>query len=601
MPTVPTLGNPVQQQALPSPRIDVGAPIEAFGGGPALGRATEAVQSAARATYDFYKDQKKQADDIVVQDKLAAATRRQTELLYNPENGAYWKKGKNAFDLVESHYTPYQAYLKELAKDLDQDQLSLFQRQASRLDTETYQGLIKHIGVQTGDYDEESTKNYLEVSLQKGINNRNVVGEDRRQMEAIVKSVRGNADRMGITDTAYIERQVQKYQNEMYAGRVKAWLADDQPEYAEQELLRHGEKIDSPEREALQEEVKKSRGEKEGRRLGEDLFNKYTDPQDALAEARKQEDKRTREAAVDRLEELVKEQKTRRETTDDKIHQELSNLVISSRGTAELPYSKLRQLPPEKQSALMAFRDRVRQDRDDEQDNGKWSKMMEAAKAGSLSKLSRADFDAQYWNHFDKEHRRKADSLWLEAKKDKPGPAFKSALSQDDMIRDGMVSSGLIKANVKNGDLSDEQARRKGLIEQELDRKLEAYFHSTGKNAGDDVKKQYIREIIENRVLIKKGWGPLDFLVKDEELPAAVASEDERARAYTPFDQIPEARRRSLLNIARSRAVPGVDWSKSDDEAAAAAIKDRIEKAYAAMLAGVRDDAALMKILRGED
>ncbi len=357
MATVPRYEGNVQQQAFPNPRIDTSAPIEAFGGGPGLERAQNELSGAARAAYDFYREEKKKADDIVVQDKLSAAIRKQNEVLYDPQNGAYWRKGKNAFGLMESHFTPFQKYLRELEGDMDADQRALFRRQAAHLEDETSTNIMKHIGVQIGDYDEESSKNYQEVSLQKGINNRNAIGEDRRQLDNIKRSIRANGIRLG-KDAATVEAEVRKAEHEMYAGRVKAWLNDDMPEYAEQELARHGDKINSPVREQLLEDVGRHRSDKLGRQQADDLWARYSakNPQDALSEAQRITDEKIRESAVRRVQELLKDREDRDKGRIDAGYQELSNLILTSHGKAELPYSKLSQQPPENQRALINFR-----------------------------------------------------------------------------------------------------------------------------------------------------------------------------------------------------------------------------------------------------
>ena len=111
---------------------------------------------------DVFMKQKQQADQLAVLDAKNKRAAYETELLYNPENGAFTKKGKNAFGTIEQVNSEYDKTMSEIENSLYNDnQKAAFRRdyQTSKLDINRQ--LNRHVSVQADAYDDETTTSGL--------------------------------------------------------------------------------------------------------------------------------------------------------------------------------------------------------------------------------------------------------------------------------------------------------------------------------------------------------------------------------------------------------------------------------------------------------
>lgn len=144
-----SIGPTVQQQAV--------GDANTFGAGPGL-------EKAGQGFMEVFAKEKNNADKVSALEaktKLAAIA---TDLLYNPERGAFTKKGKNAFSTIDDVNSAYDKAFSEISDGLSnesQKQMLRADFEASKVDIQRQ--LSRHVSTEAQQYDDNTTRAGLEV------------------------------------------------------------------------------------------------------------------------------------------------------------------------------------------------------------------------------------------------------------------------------------------------------------------------------------------------------------------------------------------------------------------------------------------------------
>lgn len=139
------------------------------------------VNRLGGAFVDAYSRQKQRADEVAAleqQNKLAAV---QNQLLYDPQNGAFNKKGKNAFSTLGEVNEAYDKAYAELDNSLVNEQQKQMLRRSyltSRVDINRQ--LQRHISTQAEEYDRNTTN--AGMALEQQAVATNPLDNERRTM-----------------------------------------------------------------------------------------------------------------------------------------------------------------------------------------------------------------------------------------------------------------------------------------------------------------------------------------------------------------------------------------------------------------------------------
>lgn len=171
MPTVPRLQNRVSTEALPAPQADTTAAPEAFGGGRAADRTYAAAQGVledqmvrqdaqAKAEEKLFLEQKRKADEIVVQDFDLATAQAQQDI----DTKIKSLRGRDAMRAPDVADQEWKKASENLRKNLYNDDQRLA---AHRIENARKEMLYKtaqdHAFVESEKYDDSNTSAYLET------------------------------------------------------------------------------------------------------------------------------------------------------------------------------------------------------------------------------------------------------------------------------------------------------------------------------------------------------------------------------------------------------------------------------------------------------
>lgn len=295
MPQVPRLnGLQVNQAAMPNIRVSTDAPAAAFGLGPAAQKASESV-------IGFAEKIKKNADDVAVLDAENKLTEFETKFLYDPENGMARKKGKDAFGVPEQFSQEYEKALSEIEDGLSNDvQRVSFRERANKKRQELDRQVMRHVGAQIDQYDDEVTQASIDLAQNSAINgyqNPEVVYQNiGKQKDEIMKY----ADRKGMSPEM-TRLMIEKAESKTHGGVISRMVDNGDDIGAEAYFKANKDYITDGSVGKMEELVFESSMKGKAQRFADDVMNKGITKQQAMIEASKIENPRIREATESRV------------------------------------------------------------------------------------------------------------------------------------------------------------------------------------------------------------------------------------------------------------------------------------------------------------
>lgn len=195
---VPRLEQSVPEQALPTVRVDPSAPLSSFGGGAALERTAQAGQQTIDGARDFFLEEKKKADDLFVQELRSSGQREGNRLRWDPVEGAFNHKGKDALGIMKDYGTRYSKYLDQLSESSTSDEQKVaFRRIRLDLQGDFEDSLQKHTFAEVSKFDDESTKYASVLEREDAVLNFEKPGRIERAIENQKAMIRAHGQRTG--------------------------------------------------------------------------------------------------------------------------------------------------------------------------------------------------------------------------------------------------------------------------------------------------------------------------------------------------------------------------------------------------------------------
>ena len=238
-------------------------------------------------------------------------------------------------------------------------------------------------------------------------------------------------------------------------------------------------------------------------------------------------------------------------------------------------------LPPDVKEAL------IKRHVDTMNDDKVWLDFISTSQM-DLSKMTKQQFETSFWSRLDARHREQAAAHYQNALEAAANPkaaaAFQGVISDSQMILRGAqaIGDGGISSTDTLHDIEgkDKKVQAYRAFEDEVQSKIGAYYHATGKNADDQVKQGIIDDIVRNKTrtaVVRKALFGVDSLWPDSTKRISQLSDAEILEA-APTDMVPQAFVNNCVNLLRSQGNT-LDLSRESD-------KMRVGRAYIAALRG---------------
>jgi hypothetical protein len=231
--TIPRYEEPqVQSKPLPGARVDAVAPAEAFGGGASAAAAADATKSVAKVAEDIFHQEKVKADDVATQEAYAKTVQLRNKLMYDPQEGAMTKRGKDAFGVMDNYLPQFDKGADDIEKGLgNEDQRAMFRKLRLQQRTDLNDSLQKHTFVESQKYDEDTTKAGIETQREDALLNYQIPGRIDQAIKFQEAIIRSHGERTGQPDEA-INLAIFDAKSKTHTAVIQRMLANDDVEKA---------------------------------------------------------------------------------------------------------------------------------------------------------------------------------------------------------------------------------------------------------------------------------------------------------------------------------------------------------------------------------
>lgn len=590
---VPSYGGlKVTPSALPGPRLSPDAPLEAFGGGPH-------IEKASRLIEEINVREKRRADEIAVLEGDRKLGEFENTTLYHPETGVLNRRGKDAMGLPEKVSDDFNKAVDEISAGMgNDDQRVAFGRFARARKFELDKHVQRHVFTEIREHDKAETNAY--VAVERDLATQNVTDPARVQLsiDRQTAALRDFARRNGYDlNSAVVTKLVSDATSDTHTAVINRMLAGGLDLAAKDYYDKNKAQIDGKDATALEKSLQVGlvRGESQ-READRIMAVEGVTREIALADVRKIKDPQVRDAANALVNNRFNEIHVAQREALDRLYLGAANVVERSKSVASIPPAQWTQLSLEQRNALESRAKHLSAGTEPAHNPTKWVEFLDLTPT-QLADMDGSTFQSRYQPHFDRPHFDAAARQWALARDAKRDPSKRPELSSMQTDKE-MVTNAFVRAINKpdRKNWSDDDKRAFNNFSDQSSAAVQRYelTQLNGKRkATDEEKQKIVNGLLMQRVVVDRAWYNPMF---DYEKPAVLLTDDERKGAYVPFVNIPDNAKVRMVNLAKSW---GVVAQNMDQKEAERILSTRLEKAYGASLAGQSDDIIKSMLMGG--
>lgn len=337
----------VNESAIPVPQQQQNQSIETFGGG----QATEKLNNSA---VGFVEKIKQDADQVAVQDALNQYSNYETKRLYDPKEGALFKKGKDAFPVKETTLSSLNEDASGIEDKLSNNaQKMAFRKHSQERMADAGRTLDRHVGSEMSQFDEETTKSFLD-------NNYNTAIANFQDMNQVEKAIQGSqaatidfANRNG-KGQDWITEHTLGASSKISLGVVKEMVERDMASGAKEFFDHNKEHFNGPDLIEADKLLKIGTTKAEALKRSDELFARFPSSQSsAYAALQDIKEPAVRIATRDQLKERFTEQDQAKAHDDNALYLNLYNKLSHGAKVTDTDFMvQMERLTPERQKAL---------------------------------------------------------------------------------------------------------------------------------------------------------------------------------------------------------------------------------------------------------
>jgi len=565
MPQVPMRNaQTLQTQAMPTPRVSVNAPIEAFGGGQDSEQLLNTANSIIEQRQKFMDDERQKADDIVTIEAYSKLLQSKNNFLYNPEMGVYKKTGKAAAGIINEDMPKFQKSISEIESTLNENQKRLFAPMAIKVTSEVDESVQKHIYAESVKYDNSVSNTSLQeigndilnnyqnpAKIEEGLKMQDAVYmyDAKRNGKPMNEAVLGSKQLRSKTLSGVIERMLI---NGNYDA-AKAYYS----KVKENGMILAEDAI------PIEKSLKTDSIRYESDRIATSLVGSSNTKYEAIQKARQISDPDLRDATLSNVKSIYSEIDSIKKQDEDNIYLKANEYMQNNPNANPMkviPAPIMSKLSYDQQKSFYAINNPGKS-------NKSWASFMDLSQE-EMAGLSLSDFKTKYWSGMSKQNRDQATGIWNAAKEEK-GPELTKTMSFHNMNRNALINAGIIPVK----DLSEPEAERLNTFEQASAKALEEFEIRKGSKATQQETQKIVDDQLTKKVFYKR-----------KEIPGIPITRAQKEKIYVPIKLIPKHRIEEMKNYAKRNGY-SID-------------NDKIERAYAAGAVG--DTVLYDKIMRGD-
>jgi hypothetical protein len=302
--------------ALPGIRVPVEAPVEAFGGGQAVQSAFGAASGLGAEAEKLAAEEKKKADDLATQEAFAKTVELKNRLMYDPNQGAILRRGKDALGVADEYGTQFDKEADKINESLaNDDQREIYHKIRLQQRSDFTGDLERHTAQEYQAYQGEVFTSSMKAAHDDAVLSADdpaKFDEKLRLQDALIVS---HAARQG-KDGAWVRAQIEDARGKTYTGVMESLLRQRKDAEAQDFWKIHKEDVkDAESRVKIEEGMGQISALNKAQFLAQTIIGKTQDPLEQYNLSIKYTEKDPR--AQDKVQELLREYNTAQKAQQD--------------------------------------------------------------------------------------------------------------------------------------------------------------------------------------------------------------------------------------------------------------------------------------------
>lgn len=507
MPSVPRASAPrVQQSIGPTVAQQSSVDAESLGFGDSYRQMTSTmIGVVAKAKND--------ADQIAAMEAKTQLGAYQNDLLYNPETGAFAKKGKNAFSTPTEVNEQYAKRYSEIEAGLTSDRQKQMLRQyyGDSLNDINRQ-VNRHVSVEMEKYDNATTTANVETERSMALTNPYDTLGIAKSIEKQKLAIDQYAERNGIPPEQRTQ-MLTEVQSKTNLGVLTRMVDENNDIAAKQylELARGGMAGDDLIR--AEKLVKNSVIEGEGQRLADDFTKRRMSYTQANEELMKIEDPDLRKAATQSYRQNKANEEAARRDQEERLDRSIADQIDAGKKWADIPQSQKSALSSSQRSRLESYAADRSKGKQPSTDWGVWTELQQMAsdpstrdKFNNLNPVNYRPYlsDSQYMDFVQKQVGTRSGS-------DKVYKDLDGVRSDNQIIDQTAAGVGIVYDKNSKG-----KAEAYNLYRQAVDVEYQKFVQDNGRKP----KNEEMQSIVDQVLIKEKSTGWFSFSRRRFEVPA---------------------------------------------------------------------------------
>ena len=563
MPRLPTY----EDVATVSPRVKidpgVNAPLAAFqsGAGVIAGELAPGINDVASVV----REEEKRKDNAAVNDYR----RQLLELETEKDEWLSQQKGENAFTAKQKLDKDIDARTAKINEGLKNDRQRIL---AKEVEGDWRVGINRkashYISKEMDSHYDNVDNKLIETSTRAAQKAASTGDFDRVQQEWSdqEKVIAGLADRKGLSP---VQRQelLDSRKSEYHAGIVMQLMADDKDMIATDYFLANKSEMDTKAQLSLGNQLEVANTRATAQTLSDRFMAEHNNNFGlAIEEARKIKNPKVRDATLSNIRQAKSDNEAAIKLNEDEAFTSALQTIQETGDVQKIPPSVWVNIGTDGHAALEKMAAETREKRTPVTDQKVWNEFnRKSTDRHWLKNLSEKDFGV-YLSHFDDGKRDRASELRDAAKKAAKGdPKAKELLRNDvnlkRLVSAKVVESGLIPANVKVADMTQEQEAILSEVEARASSELERIQIEQGSKATVEQERDVVnRLVLDNAKAKVKGTGVniLGASFFETKKPVNEMTQEERQNIKFDYKAVPIGSRSSLRKMAADLGISDV-------------------------------------------
>lgn len=545
----------VEQAPIPGVRLGAaptaatfGASVAQVGEGIGLALYSRAVREANQAAF-------------LSADKTLSE--KQTEIQVQLSN----LKGKDALRAPDALQTAWDKAVDEIDAGLANDQQKqAFRRSAMARHDQLNRAMQLHVNEQMNQFADGETAAYVRSSVDNvrlnAMDEEAIALEKSRQAAALTEQ----AQRKGLLGSEAHKEQVATVLSKTNLEVVKGRMLKGNDRAAKAFYDEHHEEFVAADRDVVERMLDEGSTRGEAQRQARALIAKYpNDFGEAVKEAEQIDDPKIQQFARELIKQHFGDLEIQKKRDLDDNYLAITNVIDRRVKQAPgVPFIARDVIPPDKwmwltlgeKSAVQAYIDHATKPADRPNDDETWLTFLELPTEKKAA-LSKREYDSQFRQHLSQAFQTRADGLWEAARgaldrKEQKDPELTSTVTPLQQITQTFRTSGLVNADREVGKFTNDEMKMFVRFEQQATAAIEQE-ELAKKRKLTPTERQLVIDQVKDQA-IKQVWVPGTWF--DSKKPVLGLEEDEKGRAFVPFDKIPAAHLETMKKYMLSNGKP---------------------------------------------